>query len=280
MESTVYWAELQNELRGAGLNVVVDIPIPEYPWFGKIDEKTFIMTVAPKSDEDGFRDLMIISLYGQDEEKIIPLLSKFMGYDPFCKYLNKVNSTASATYEWNISNPKGKWEELEKNSNIHELKKLEKGFEPPKPKGMEAFYHQFTPEDVKAWEEGLQKNPDAEWNYNRVKEFLPFVKKVMPRIGLGQSLLGFSIICLNGKCKNEKEVVEYGLEPLLVANIITEKEAARITNWYLRTQSTWDSGGAGHFQKEFEVEGIKYRLITDSYRNCRDLNLQILNKAN
>jgi len=278
MENTVFWAELQSELSGAGLKVNLGIPKPESPWFGKIDDKIFTMTITPKSNEDGLRDLMIISLYGQDEEKVIPLLSKFMGYEPFCKYLHKKNSTASATYEWDRKDPNARLKEREENADVYELQKLEKGFQPPEAQGMEAFYHQFTPEDVKSWEEGLQENPDAEWNYNRVKEFLPFVKKVMPRIGLGQSLLGFSIICLNGKCKNEKEVVEYGLEPLLVANIITEKEAAQITNWYIRTQPTWDSGGAGHFQKEFEVEDTKYRLITDSCRNCRDLNLQILSK--
>lgn len=279
MESRVYWADLQNELSGAGLKVNVGISQPGYPWFGKIDDKTFTMTIAPKSDEDGFRDLMIISLYGQDEKKIIPLLSKFMGYEPFCKYLSKVNSTASATYEWDKNDPNSRWKELEKNPNIHELKKLEKGFQPPKTRGMEEFYSQFTSEDVKTWEEAVEKNPDVEWSHNRVKDLLPFVRKVMPRIGLGQSLLGFSIICLNGKCKKEKEVVEYGLEPLLVANIITKEEATRITRWYLQTQPTWDSGGAGHFQKEFQIEGVRYRLITDSRRNCRDLNLQILNKS-
>lgn len=278
MENTVFWAELQSELSGAGLNVVVDIPRPESPWFGKIDDKTFTMTIAPKSNEDGLRDLMIISLYDQDEEKVIPLLSKFMGYEPFCKYLHKENSTASATYEWDRKDPNARLKNREESVNVYELQRLEKGFETPKTRGMEEFYSQFTPEDVKTWEEAIEKNPDVEWNYNRVKDLLPFVRKVMPRIGQGQSLLGFSIICLNGKCKNEKEVVEYGLEPLLLANIITEEEAARITNWYLQTQPTWDSGGAGRFQKEFEIEDIKYRLITDSCRNCRDLNLQILSK--
>lgn len=278
MENTVFWAELQSELSAAGLKVVLGIPRPESPWFGKIDDKTFAMTIAPKNNEDGLRDLMIISLYGQDEEKVIPLLSKFMGYKPFCRYLHKENSTASATYEWDKKDPNARLKNREKNVNVHELQKLEKGFEAPKTPGMEKFYHQITPEDLNNWEEAAQKNPDVEWSYSRVKDLLPFVKKVMPRIGQNQSLFGFSIICLNGKFKGEKEVVEYGLEPLLVANIITEEEATRITNWYLQTQPTWDSGEAGRFQKEFEIENIKYRLITDSCRNCRDLNLQILSK--
>lgn len=278
MENTVFWAELQSELSGSGLKVVVDIPDPRYPWTGKINGKTFTMTIAPKSNEDGFRDLMIISLYGQDEKKVIPLLSKFMGYEPFCKYLHKVNSTASATYEWDRKDPNARLKNREENVDVHELQRLEEGFQPPKIPGMEKFYNQLTPENVSYWEAEIQKNPDVQWNYNRVKDLLPFIKKVMPRMGRNQSLLGFSIISLDGKLKNEREVVKYGLEPLLIANIITKKEAEKIINWYLKTQPTWDSGGVGHFQKEFKIEDIKYRLITDSYRNCRDLNLQIKQK--
>lgn len=276
MENTVFWAELQSELSAAGLKVVVDIPKPESPWFGKIDGKSFTMTISPKSDEDGFRDLMIVSLYGQDEGKVIPLLSGFMGYEPFCKYLHKKNSTASVTYEWDRKDPNARLKNREESVDVHELQKLEKGFQPPKTPGMEKFYYQFTPGDISTWEATLRKNPDAEWNYNRVKDLLPFVKKVMPRIGQNQSLFGFSIISLNGKLKNEKEVVKHGLDPLLTAEIITEKEADQIINWYLETQLTWDSGGAGHFQKVFHIGGIGYRLITDSCRNCRDLNLQVL----
>jgi len=279
MEATVYWAGLQSELSGAGLSVVVDIPDPRYPWTGKIDDKTFIMTIAPKSDEDRFRDLMIVSLYGQDESKVIPLLSGFMGYEPFCRYLHKKNSTASATYEWDRKDPNARLKNREESTDVYKLERLEKGFQPPKTPGMEKFYNQFTPEDVNTWEAELEKNPDTEWNYNRVKDLLPFVKKVMPRIGQNQSLLGFSIISLNGKVKNEREVIKHGLNPLLTAKIITEEEAEQIISWYLRTQPTWNSGGAGHFQKVFHIEEVGYRLTTDSCRNCRDLNLQVLTKT-
>lgn len=278
MENTVYWAELQSELSRAGLNVVVDIPRPEYPWFGKIDGKTFTMTIAPKSNKDGLRDLMIVSLYGQEEEKVIPLLSNFMGYEPFCKYLHKKNSTASATYEWDKKDPSSSFKKLEENSDIYELQRLEKGFEAPQTPGMERFYYQITPENVRSLEEAVQENPEAEWHYNRVKDILPFVKIVMPRIAQIQSLLGFSIICLDGKFKGEEEVVKYGLEPLLVANILTKKESEQIINWYLQRKPTWDSEWGKYFRKEFEIEGIKYRLITDSCRNCRDLNLQVITK--
>lgn len=277
MEGKVYWAELQSALGGVGLSVVVDIPRPGYPWFGKIDDKPFTMTIPPKSEEeDGFRDFMVISLYGQEEEKTIPLLSKFMGYEPFCKYLHKKNAEASATYEWDRKDPKARLKELEEDADVYELRKMEEGLQSPWAQDMGNFFQQFTSEIVKNWEEAVQKDSDAEWNSNRIRSLLPFLKKVMPRIGRNQSLFGLSIVSLDGKTPNERDIVQYGLEPLLMACILTREEAERIVNWYLQTQPTWDSGRAGHFQKEFEVEGIRYRLITDSYRNCRDLNLQVL----
>jgi len=139
---------------------------------------------------------------------------------------------------------------------------------------MKRFFQQFTTKVIKTWEKAVQKNPNAEWNYNRIGNFLPFIRKVMPRIARNQSLFGLSIISLDGKVQNEREIIQYGLEPLLAANILIKKEVEQIINWYLQTQPTWDSGGAGYFQKEFEIDEVKYKLITDSYRNCRDLNLQ------
>lgn len=277
-ESKVYWAELQSALSGAGLNVVVDIPRPEYPWFGKINDKPFTMTIPPKSKEDGFRDFMVISLYGQEEGKTIPLLSKFMGYEPFCKHLHKKNAEASATYEWDRKDPNARLKELEGNTDVYKLQRLEEGLQTPQAQDMNRFFQQFTSDIVEKLEEAVQKNPEAEWNCNRIRDILPFLKKVMPQIGQNQSLFGLSIISLDGRAPNEREIVQYGLEPLLGADVLTEEEVERIVNWYLQTQPTWDSGGAGHFQKEFEIDGMRYRLITDSYRNCRDLNLQVLTK--
>jgi hypothetical protein len=147
-------------------------------------------------------------------------------------------------------------------------------------KGMSRFYQECTQRTIQAWEKALKDNPNAEWNCNKIKEILPFLKKVMSRIGRDQSLLGFSIICLASKPRkkeDEERIVRYGLEPLLKAKILTETEAKRIVQWFLKTKPTWDSGGAGHFTKEFQVDGTKYRLITDSYRDYRDLNLQVLN---
>ena len=201
-----------------------------------------------------------------------------MGYKPFCKYLHKKDTKASATYEWDRKDPAARLKQLEENADVYKLQKIEKGFQAPQAQDMEKFFQQFTPEVIKNWEKAVQKNPNAEWNFNRICDILPFLKRVMPRIGRNQSIFGLSIISLDGKVQNEREIIQYGLEPLLTARIITEEETKWIVNWYLQTQPAWDSGGAGHFQKEFEIDGVKYKLITDSYRNCRDLNLQVLTK--
>ncbi len=284
MEDKVYWAELQSALSSVGLNVKVGIPNPRYPWFGKIDAKPFTMTISPKSEEDGFRDFMIISLYGQKEEKIIPPLSKFMGYEPFCKYLHKENPKASATYEWDRKDPKARLKKLKEDVDVYELQELEKGFQSPQIQNMDRFFQQFTPEIVRGWEEVVQENPDAEWNFNQAHNLLPFLKKVMPRIAQNQSCFGLSIISLNGRTPNEREIVQYGLEPLLTARVLTQEEAEQIVNWYLQTQPTWDRmiwnpRGTKNFRKEFEIEGVRYAFITDSYRGYRDLNLKVLTKG-
>jgi len=277
IEEKVYWAELQSTLSGTGLNISVGLPKPGYPWFGEIDGKPFGMTISPKNKKDGMRDFVIMSLYGQDETKIIPLLSSFMGYEPFCKYLHKKNASASATYEWDKNAPEDRVKELKEDADVHELQEFEEGFQPPSQiPGTDKFFQQFTPEIVENWERAVQKNPDAEWGYNKMRSLIPFLKRVMPRIGKNQSLFGLSIISLDGKSQNEKWIVRYGLEPLLKAQILTQEEVGQIVVWYEQTDPTWDSGGARQFQKEFEIDEIKYRLITDSYRNCRDLNLQVL----
>lgn len=273
----VYWAELQAELSGAGLNVAVGIPKPGYPWFGKIDDKPFTMTIVPKSDKDGFRDYMICSLYGQDDAKVVPALSKFMGYAPFCRYKHKVNSQASATYEWGARDPAGRLEELTKDSDVYELEKLADGFNPPQTDNMERFYGQFTPEILTKWEEAVRKDADATWSGQSIKGLLPFAKRVMPMVAQTQSLFGFTIICLESKLENEEEVVGYGLQPLIVVNIITQQEADSIIEWYLQTEPQWDAAGGRGFSKELEIEGVKYRLMTDVHRGCRDLMIQVLN---
>jgi len=141
---------------------------------------------------------------------------------------------------------------------------------------MEKFYQEFTPKTIRTWEKAAKKNPKAEWNCNKIKEILPFLKKVIPRVGKNQSAFGLSIISLFCKPREEEEIVRYGLEPLLKAEVLTMEEVNKIVDWFLKTKPTWNSSGAGQFTKEFEIEGIKHQLFTDSYRNYRDLNLQVI----
>jgi len=269
----VYWAELQNELSEAGLNVVVGLP--DKVWGGKIDDKPFTMSIPSK--KRGGRDWMIISLYGQNEETVVPLLSKFMGYEPFCKYLNKKNDQATAIYEWDRKDPEDRFTELTNNEDTFDLQKLESGFNIPS-FDVSKLYQEFTPEIIAKWEEVYKNKPDAEWSNNKIKDILPFVKKVMPRIGRNQSLFGLSIISLEGKYEinDEEEIVRYGLEPLVKADILTKDEVEDIVVWYHATKPSWDSNNEERFKKEFEIEGKKYILVTDNYRNCRDLNLQVV----
>jgi len=151
---------------------------------------------------------------------------------------------------------------------------------------MSEYYQEFTPEIVAKWEETLKKRPDAAWNENKISEVLPFIKKIMPRIGRNQSLFGLSIISLEGRIegrKKEEKIVRYGLEPLKKADVLSDDEVQRIVEWYAFSDPRW--GPHDHaartypnFEKEFEINGKRYKLRTDNYRNCRDLNLQIPRK--
>jgi len=272
----VYWAELQNELSEAGLNVVVGFPTGG-SWIGKIDDKRFIMSIPPK--KRGRRDWMIMSLYGQNEESVIPPLSKLMSYKPFCKYLHRENDQATATYEWDGKDPEETFAKLTKDKDVFDLQRLEDGFVLPETSiDMSSVYQEFTPEGVAKWEEVSKKKPDAEWSYNKIKDILPFVKKVMPRVGKNQSLFGLSIISLEGgyEIQDEEEIVRYGLEPLVKAGILTKGEVEDIVVWYHATKPSWHSSNVEKFEKEFDIDGKGYRLFTDNYRNCRDLNLQVV----
>lgn len=120
----VYWAEMQSKLSGVGLDIVVDIPAPGSLWHGTINDKPFTMTITPECNENGLREFLVISLYGQEEDKVIPLLTEFMGYKPFCKYLNKTNSKATATYEWDIKNPEERFGQINCCDSNYEIQKL------------------------------------------------------------------------------------------------------------------------------------------------------------
>jgi hypothetical protein len=277
MAQTIYWAELQGELSAAGLSISLGLPNQECApmWGGQLDGQPFAMSIPPKNEKDGFRDWMVLSLYGQNTEKVIPVFSKFMGYQPFASYKFLSNPKCTAAYEWRRGDLEKTLAEIQGDANITDFIQLDEGFKSPAPPGPETFYQQFTEEIVAAWEEALKENPQADFNGLWISRLLPFLKKALPRIGKGQSLFGLSLICLDRKLANETSVVRYGLEPLLSAGILTAEEVEEIVDWYKANNPEWDSGSTvGRFEKEFVVDGQRYRLYTDSYRNCRDLNLQ------
>ena len=273
----VMWAELQGELSDTGLDVVVGVSEEGYPWPGEINGKPFRMSVPPRNDEDGERDWLVVSLYGQDdEEKIVKHLNEYMNYPPFCKYKHKENNETTATYEWDRKNPKQSLEKLTADENVFDLKQFEAGFKKHEPSiDMSKIYTEFTLKDVVVLEKELKEDPDAHYEFSKISEILPFIKKTMPRVGNDQSVFGLSIICLPRKYSDEEKVVRYGLEPLTRAGILTDVEVEKIVDWFKTTEPTWDSNDRKGFAKTFKIDGIKYKLMTDSCRRYRDLNLHI-----
>ena len=274
MQEIVYWADLQAALSGSGLNVCLDIPTVPGSWGGTIDGKPFVLSIPP-INIDGLRDWMVISLCGQDEEQVIPKLNTMMGYLPFCKYQYNDNDQISMTYEW-AKDAADRILEVEKIDTACNIVRLEEGFQLPAKPTPESFYIEFTQEHLAKWEEMVTHEPLVERSGQNVAALLPFMRKVMPRLGKNQSMFGVSIISINGLLENIVEVVNFGLEPLLRANVITETEAKGIVRWFETTPVTWNSG-QGEIVKEIILGKKRYRLIVDSVRNCRDLNLQVLN---
>ncbi len=247
----VMWAELQGELSETGLDVVVGASAEGYPWPGEIDGKPFRMSVPPRNEDDGEIDWLIVSLYGQDnEEKVVEHLNKYMNYPPFCKYKHKKNNEATATYEWERKNPKQRLEELNADEDVFDLEQFEAGFKKHEPSiDMSKIYTEFTPEDVVILEKELKENPDACYEFSKISEILPFIKKTMPRVGNDQSVFGLSIVSLARKYSDEEKVVKYGLEPLTKAGILTDVEVEKIVDWFKKTEPTWDSDDREGFAK-------------------------------
>ena len=132
----VSWAELQKGMKDSGLRVSVGIPPKGNSiWPGTIDEMKFIMTIDPLG-EDGLRDNMVISLFGQDSRVVIPRLSQFMGYSPFCRYQDKgldefrgcSGWNHTGTYEWDCKNPRKRLGELRRDDNFYDIRVLSRGF--------------------------------------------------------------------------------------------------------------------------------------------------------
>lgn len=268
----VYWAELQQQLSAAGLNISVSPDMSEIV-NGTIDDQKFGMSICAK-DDDGLRPWMIISLYGQNEETVIPKLNEFMGYKPFCKYLSITDNTATAIYEWG-KDATERFAKIETIQDFHDFVKFDEGFTKPSPPDVDIYFQQFTPEIVSVWEDAINRDPKAEWSGHSIAKLLPFVKKVLPRFGNTQSQFGFSIISIDGPVTNIEQIVRHGLEPLANAGILNQIDITQIVNWFVSNEPTWNSGFGQEFTR-LSIDGQNYRLKTDSYRNCRDLNLVAL----
>lgn len=276
---TVYWAELQKGLTDVGLEAIVDLPLPDSPWYGKIDDLPFIMTIPPKSEE-GYRDWLIVSLFGQEEKSTIEKLNRFMRYSAFCKYQSKnfdeaakeADRKVTGTFEWDKIDPKGRLEEISKDSRFYNFERIEAGFQPTNPEvNFSDFYGpRITIQEISE----IEKRDN---NSEKVTYLLPFLRQVKPFLAKNQSMFGLSIISLEGEKQNEEVIIRYGLEPLKQDGVLTENDVKRVVNWFSKTEPTWDSGNnqCAPFKKSFEIEGKKYQLRTDCYRGCRDLNLII-----
>ncbi len=137
------------------------------------------------------------------------------------------------------------------------------------------LYQNFTPELIAEWEAAVKENPDAKWNGNRMADILPFIRAVMPRIGANQSLLGFSLISIQGEVDGVEGAVRYGLEPLLDYGVLSSGEADEIVKWYEQTVP-WDPSTVRRYTRTFQIGEVSYELRTDCYAGCRDLNLRRL----
>ncbi len=269
---------LKKELTEVGLNITEFDNLCGM-WMGKIKGKPFEMICDSEDQKRGNRRWLTVYLPIQHENSVIEAFNKFMGYHCFCRYQEKEDDD-EIRYQWNRNHPERSLECLAK-ENLFRFVQFEEGLKPQKPtmdmlKRYKERYIEFTPESVAEWGEALKENPDVEWNYNKLSGIFPFVKLIMPRIAKNQSLFGLSIISLDKIYPEEEGIIRYGLEPLVKEGILEEMETNKIVNWFKQTTPTWDSNNNQRFEKIFIVGPNKYKLLTDCYRGCRDLNLRVV----
>lgn len=132
MPEFIHWATLAYEL-GQVPDLDIDLAMPGGG--GRMAGSPFTITLTNVRD-DGFRDHMLLSLTDQDEAQIIPHMTAFMGYSPFCKYSYDppVHKDVTVTYEWDCRDPEGRFRDIESGKEVKSacnLVRLEDGFKKP-----------------------------------------------------------------------------------------------------------------------------------------------------
>jgi len=131
-ESIMIKADLEDirfQLRHLGLNVKVSRKKFNYFCQGKINNRSFSVTISSKNDErSGVRNFMVAFFFGQEEKDLVPILSKFMGYKPFCTYLYRGDPKGFINYEWDKKCPEERIINLRENSDVYLVQRFEEGF--------------------------------------------------------------------------------------------------------------------------------------------------------
>lgn len=129
------------------------------------------------------------------------------------------------------------------------------------------YYRKYNPDD-------LSEESDIFGN------FLPFIKGVVPRIAeIQNSSSHVNLICIEGRlsCRStvpsgelifnecegyarEKSIITFGLDPLVRASILNNKEVEEILKWFANIQVLVHERGA--FSKHIELKDEKYTLYT------------------
>lgn len=140
-------------------------------------------------------------------------------------------------------------------------------------------YEQIMPETVVRLKTELEQNSYLPFKDKiRTELLIPFFEKVLPRIPINQGSLEskLSLISIKGTIQNEAEVVKYGLEPLLKADILDTEDVELISNWYSNIRCTRHNVHEQRYVKHFCLKNVSYILSVDSYKDNRDLNLEVV----
>ena len=109
---------IRSELRHLGLDVKVCRKKSNYFCQGKINKRNFSITISSKRDKNGVRNFMIAFFFDQESKYLVKLLSKFIGYKPFCTYLYSSDPKDFINYEWDKRCPEKRLIDLKYNRNV------------------------------------------------------------------------------------------------------------------------------------------------------------------